>query len=109
MVKSSLDALPAGEHVIRDREELAGQIRALGELTEMAASYGFDISGWLAPRRRPGSGSTSATGRQCSGLVVRQPAASRRRSAMCSARTGDFRRRSPCASWRRQPGLTATT
>lgn len=53
--------------------------------------------GRLAPRRRPGSGSTSATGRQCSGLVVRQSAASRRRSAMCSARTGDFRRRSP---WR---------
>ena len=36
-------------------------------------------------------------GGQCSGLVVRQPAASRRRSAMCSARTDDFRRRSP---WR---------
>ena len=45
LVKSSLDALPSGEHVIRDREELAGQIRALGELAEMAASYGFDISG----------------------------------------------------------------
>ena len=45
MVKSSLDALGSGEHVIRDREELAGQIRALGELAEMAASYGFDISG----------------------------------------------------------------
>ena len=44
-VKSSLDALPSGEHVIRDREELAEQIRALGELAEMAASYGFDISG----------------------------------------------------------------
>ena len=38
MVKSSLDALPSGEHVIRDREELSGQIRALGELAEMAAS-----------------------------------------------------------------------
>jgi formate C-acetyltransferase len=44
-VKSSLDALPSDEHVIRDREELAEQIRALGELAEMAASYGFDISG----------------------------------------------------------------
>lgn len=30
--------------VIRDREELAEQIRALEELKEMAASYGFDIS-----------------------------------------------------------------
>ncbi|MBQ8850249.1 MAG: formate C-acetyltransferase [Clostridia bacterium] len=31
-------------NVIRDREELAEQIRALEELKEMAASYGFDIS-----------------------------------------------------------------
>lgn len=30
--------------VIRDREELSEQIRALGELQEMAKSYGFDIS-----------------------------------------------------------------
>jgi formate C-acetyltransferase len=45
LVKSSLDALPSGEDVIRDREELAEQIRALGELAEMATSYGFDISG----------------------------------------------------------------
>ena len=44
-VKSSLDALWADEHVIRDREELAEQIRSLGELVEMADSYGSDISG----------------------------------------------------------------
>ncbi len=31
--------------IIRDREELSEQIRALGELKEMAAKYGFDISG----------------------------------------------------------------
>ena len=43
-VKSSMDALPSDEHVIRDREELAEQIRALAELAEMAGSYGFDIS-----------------------------------------------------------------
>ena len=30
--------------MIRDREELAEQIRALGELAEMAACYGYDIS-----------------------------------------------------------------
>lgn len=30
--------------VIRDREEISEQIRALGELKQMAASYGFDIS-----------------------------------------------------------------
>jgi formate C-acetyltransferase len=45
LVKSSLDVLPSGEDVIRDREELAEQIKALGELREMASSYGFDISG----------------------------------------------------------------
>jgi len=31
-------------HVIRDREELSEQIRALEDLKTMAASYGFDIS-----------------------------------------------------------------
>ncbi len=30
--------------IIREREELAEQIRALGQLKEMAASYGYDIS-----------------------------------------------------------------
>ncbi|MGP9020311.1 formate C-acetyltransferase [Streptomyces sp. BR1] len=33
------------ENVIRDREETAEQIRALGELKSMALSYGYDISG----------------------------------------------------------------
>lgn len=32
------------EQRIREREELSEQIRSLGELTAMAASYGFDIS-----------------------------------------------------------------
>ena len=32
------------DDLIRKREELSEQIRALGELKEMAASYGFDIS-----------------------------------------------------------------
>jgi len=31
-------------HIIREREELSEQIRALGQLKEMALSYGFDIS-----------------------------------------------------------------
>lgn len=44
LVKSALDALPSSEDVIRDREELAEQIRALDELKQMAASYGFDVS-----------------------------------------------------------------
>lgn len=33
------------EHVIRDREEVCEQIRALGELKELGKIYGFDISG----------------------------------------------------------------
>jgi formate C-acetyltransferase len=44
LVKASLDALPSSEDDIRDREELAEQITALGELRDMATSYGFDIS-----------------------------------------------------------------
>jgi formate C-acetyltransferase len=47
--KSELDVLPRDparlEEVIREREELAEQVRALGELKQMAASYGYDISG----------------------------------------------------------------
>ena len=43
--KDALDAAMSTDEIIRDREELAEQIRALGELREMAKSYGFDISG----------------------------------------------------------------
>ncbi|MFJ3306674.1 formate C-acetyltransferase [Streptomyces sp. NPDC086549] len=42
--KALLDTEPSTEHVIRDREELAEQIKALGELTRMAATYGCDVS-----------------------------------------------------------------
>jgi formate C-acetyltransferase len=42
--KTALDPLMSTDDVIRDREELSEQIRALKELQEMAASYGFDIS-----------------------------------------------------------------
>lgn len=45
LVKASLDAVPSSAEVIRDREELAEQIKALGELHAMALTYGFDISG----------------------------------------------------------------
>jgi len=41
--KSELDDSVFSEEVLRSREELSEQIRALGELKEMAASYGFDI------------------------------------------------------------------
>jgi formate C-acetyltransferase len=43
--KDALDAAMSTEAVIRDREELSEQIRALKELQAMAKSYGFDISG----------------------------------------------------------------
>ncbi|GIG20496.1 formate acetyltransferase [Cellulomonas chitinilytica] len=43
--RAELDMERSVEDVIRDREENAEQIRALGELKAMAASYGYDISG----------------------------------------------------------------
>ncbi|MFI9162244.1 formate C-acetyltransferase [Kitasatospora aureofaciens] len=47
--KAELDQLPRDpsrlEETIREREELAEQIVALGELKQMAASYGHDVSG----------------------------------------------------------------
>ncbi|WP_456825599.1 formate C-acetyltransferase [Cellulomonas sp. P5_E12] len=43
--RAMLDMERSVENVIRDREELAEQTRALGELKVMAASYGYDISG----------------------------------------------------------------
>lgn len=43
--KAALNELRSVEDVIRDREELAEQLRALDELKQMAASYGYDISG----------------------------------------------------------------
>jgi formate C-acetyltransferase len=42
--KNSLDHEPSSDAIIRDREELAEQVRALNELQQMAASYGCDIS-----------------------------------------------------------------
>jgi formate C-acetyltransferase len=46
--RARLDDLHATDEVIREREELAEQVRALGELKTMAASYGLDLS---APAR----------------------------------------------------------
>jgi formate C-acetyltransferase len=43
--RAALDPRFSTEDVIRDREELAEQLRALRELGEMAASYGVDVSG----------------------------------------------------------------
>ncbi|MCX4597238.1 formate C-acetyltransferase [Streptomyces sp. NBC_01549] len=42
--RAMLDAEPSTSDVIRDREELAEQTRALDELTRMAATYGCDVS-----------------------------------------------------------------
>ena len=43
--KAGLDTAMSTEEIIRDREELSEQTRALRELLAMAKSYGFDISG----------------------------------------------------------------
>ena len=42
--KRSLDLAMSTDEIIRDREELSEQIRALKESQQMAFSYGFDIS-----------------------------------------------------------------
>ena len=42
--KRGLDSAMSTDDIIRDREELSEQIRALQELQQMALSYGFDIS-----------------------------------------------------------------
>jgi len=42
--KRRLDSAMSTDEIIRDREELSEQIRALKELRQMAASYGFDVS-----------------------------------------------------------------
>jgi formate C-acetyltransferase len=42
--KHSIDTVMSTEDVIRDREELSEQIRALKELQQMAQQYGLDIS-----------------------------------------------------------------
>lgn len=42
--KNNIGSRTMTEDIIRDREEHSEQIRALHELKEMAASYGFDIS-----------------------------------------------------------------
>jgi formate C-acetyltransferase len=43
--KRGLDSAMSTDDIIRDREELSEQIRALKELQQMGSSYGFDISG----------------------------------------------------------------
>jgi formate C-acetyltransferase len=42
--KNALDSVMSSDDIIRDREELSEQIRALKELKKMAETYGFDIS-----------------------------------------------------------------
>jgi formate C-acetyltransferase len=59
--RALLDEVPSSEQIIRDREELAEQARALGELKQMAASYGYDIGVAARTARRPCSGCTSVT------------------------------------------------
>jgi formate C-acetyltransferase len=49
--KNALDSAMSTEDIIRDREELSEQIRALKELQRMASAYGFDISAPAANAR----------------------------------------------------------
>jgi formate C-acetyltransferase len=42
--KLSLDSVMSTDEIIRDREELSEQIRALKELQQMALNYGYDVS-----------------------------------------------------------------
>ncbi|HVQ89722.1 MAG TPA: formate C-acetyltransferase [Mycobacteriales bacterium] len=49
--KAALDDCPSTSDIIRDREELAEQIRALRDLAAMAADYGYDIAGPAATAR----------------------------------------------------------
>ncbi len=42
--KAALDAAMSTDAIIRDREELSEQLRALKELQQMAKGYGFDIA-----------------------------------------------------------------
>lgn len=64
LVKYSLDALASSADVIRDREELAEQVRTLGKLREMPPPTASTSLGLLPPRSRRSSGSTSATWRR---------------------------------------------
>ena len=70
--KRSLDSAMSTDEIIRDREELSEQIRALKELQQMALSYGFDISVPARERARGGavallrlSGSGQGAERRC--------------------------------------------
>ena len=49
------------DDIIRQREELADQIRALKDMKVMAASYGFDISEPAKTAQEQFSGCTSDT------------------------------------------------
>ena len=114
--KKALDGRPH-EDMIRDREELAEQIRALGELKTMAASYGFDISGPGADRARsrararlrlPGGGQGAERRRDVSGPLLDVPghllrARSGGRAPHRGGRAGDHRRLRDQAAHRSLP------
>ena len=76
-VKASLDAQLSSEDVIRDREELAEQIRALEELRLMAARYWTSTCSATSPRagspsgRRRNSSTTSSSSCGSSASCVR--------------------------------------
>ena len=59
--KAALDATPSTDEIIRDREELSEQIRALKELIRWRQATGSTSRARPAPRRKRCSGCTSGT------------------------------------------------
>ena len=76
--KKALDAEMSTDDVIRDREELSEQIRALKELQQMAAAYGIDAPG--RPRAR---------GKRSSGLDFGDLAAVKEQNGAADVAPGD--------------------
>jgi hypothetical protein len=99
--KAALDAALSTDDIIRDREELAEQIRALKELLKMAAAYGFDLSEPAAAQEAvSGSisaisrGSRSRTARRCRSAVPRRSSTCTSRATSRPARSRSRERRS---------------
>src|SRR6476660_4096787 len=107
--KTALDDQMSTDEVIRDREELSEQIRALKELQKMAAAYGFDLSrpaasakeavqwlyfGYLAGVKEQ-NGAAMSLGRTSTLRAISHPERSPRRRRRRSSTTSS----SSCASF----------
>ncbi len=104
--KNRLDSAHSTDEIIRDREELSEQIRALKELQAMASKYGFDISGPAATAReavqwlyfgylagvKEQNGAAMSLGRTTTFLDIYFATGSRRRRPHRGAGSGNHRR-----------------